>query len=160
MYYDNPEEKTRIDIENRRAAAALFPIIREVAGDFDGKVFNCRFENALREHSSRIFVKKRYKWLEITTYGKNYSEIFLLAQINLDDMPDGKRMPAALIIEDARERREKLLREAAETEAALATAPLLKKQLESMKKQLETMMDTIPYAIRENYNLNYYMRNY
>lgn len=143
------------EIEARRKAAALFPIIREVVTRFDGKVFNCRLENALREYG-RIWCRKRMDWLEITAdCGENYRYCYMLAQIRIDAMPDGKRIPADLIIESARQKRAEHLKRAAEAEESMKEIETHQKHMEYLLNQFEKLRDSIPYNVREAYGLDF-----
>ena len=162
MFYGSQEEaKKEIERKARacREMSALFPVIRSVAEAFDGKVFNCRFQNALQEKQPRIYAQKRYDWLEITAYSKeNGCGEYTLARIKLDDMPDGKRIPADLIIDAARKERESLLQQAVKIERDAAEAEEKRKQLEYFKNQIDRIRDSICYEVRDIYNLDYYVR--
>ena len=109
-----------------REAAALFPAIRKVFEAFDGKVFNCRLEKALREATGRrVFVKKCDYNIEVYTYLDDYrgNSWYTLAFVKCEELKDGKRIPAAAFIDSARSYREKHLKEAAQMEAAPDTVP-------------------------------------
>ena len=162
MFYGNQEEKKK-EIEKRiracREMSTLFPIIRSVAEEFDGKVFNCRFEKALQSKRPRIYVEKRFQWLEINAFSEEPGcRQFTLAQIKISDMPDGKRIPADLIIDAARKKRESLLRQATEMERDAAEADEKRHQLEYFKSQIDKIRDSICYEVRDIYNLDYRVR--
>lgn len=138
-----------------REAAALFPAIRAVLEDFDGKVLNCRLEKALRERTGKhICVNKRYKFLEITVYLPGCQYEIYFCSIELASMPDGKRIPAALMIENARERREKMLEKAAELENGLTNVSEWKTQLAYLERQINRIRSQIPYEIQDAFNLS------
>ncbi len=164
MYYGYTREERNKAIENKaasyREAANLFPIIRKVINQFDGKCFNCRFEKALQEASGkRIYVKKEYdRFLCIYTYSKNSYNQITLANINLADMPDGKRIPGDLLIESAKDRYSRLLSNAAELESMIEKVDLIETQLKYFKSQIERIVSTIPYEARDIYNLNYHVQ--
>ena len=159
MFYGSKEDQSR-EIQRRvadcREMAALFPIIRTVAEEFDGKVFNCRFEKALQEKRPRIYVGKRFQYLEITAYPESHSgNSFTLAQIKLSDMPDGKRIPAKLIIEAAKSKRESLLQQAYRIERDAAEVEEKRRQLDYFKDQIDKIRDSICYEVQNVYNLGY-----
>lgn len=159
MFYGRKEDREKEIAKKIRACremSTLFPIIRDVAEAFDGKVFNCRFEKALQEIRPRMYAQKRYQWLEITAFPNEPGcGEYTLAQIKLSDMPDGKRIPADLIIDAARRKRESLLQQAAQMERDASEAEEKRRQLEYFKSQLEKVRDSICYEVRDIYNLDY-----
>ena len=46
---ESQDKQAQMEVEARREAAAAFPFIRPVLQRFNGKVYNCRFEKALKE---------------------------------------------------------------------------------------------------------------
>lgn len=156
MFYGSIEDQGKAiaaKVKTRRDAAALFPIIRDTALAFDGKVYNCRFEKALRERGTYIFTEKTQYYFEIYLYERGNR--ITLAHISPDDMPDGKRIPADLIVKSAREKREQLLQEAAQIERDVAQVDTFKQQLDYFRKQLEKLRDSIHSDVRNIYNLDY-----
>jgi hypothetical protein len=138
-----------------RKAAAVFPRLKKVVTAFDGKVFNCRLEKALNEDpdQERIFVQKRYKWLEFHTWhnGNQYT----IAAIQLEDMPEGKRIPADLIIKSAEEKRISLLKSAAEIESAMEKVDIVKQQIQQLQHLLTGITGALPYEVKDIYGLGY-----
>ena len=110
------EAKNRIEVY--REAAALFPVVKKIVQSFDGKCLNCRLEKALQEATEKhIYVSKRYRFLEIEYYPMHHgAHSQTIARISLDKLPDGKRIPAELIIESLHEQRVKFLKSAANLE--------------------------------------------
>lgn len=162
MFYGSREDqdkKTRSKIDAIRQAAGLYPIIRDIVAAFDGKVYNCRLEKALKEVDRHIYVEKRFNCLSIGCYVTNYNECFTLASIRLADLPEGKRIPATLIIEDARKRRAGLLRRAADLSVAMENVDYYKGQLEHYAAQIKKIVDMIPCEVRDTYNLDYRVRH-
>lgn len=162
MYYGSEEEREKEIAKLARACremSSLFPIILDVTEAFDGKVFNCRFEKALQERRPRMYANKRFQWLEISAYPNEPGcGEYILAQIKLSDMPDGKRIPAGLIIDSARKKRENLLQKAAKIERDASEADEKRRQIEYFKSQLEKVRDSICYEVRNIYNLDYRVR--
>ena len=173
MYYGNEEQKQAAlqhEIDSRREAAAAFPHLRKVLESFDGKVFNCRLEKALREDGNLWIVELKHGGYcgdllqirfchrrgEMPLYDWHY-----LLSANLgsatDKNPkwDGKRLPAALLIDAAAEQRAYLLKEAAAIEEARERVPQLTQQMEYLKAQFRALADSIPYTVARICNLNY-----
>jgi len=158
MFYGPREEQDKTakrKIDAYRQAASLFPLIRDVVQTFDNKVYNCRLEKALKEKDHRMYVEKRFNYLAICCYVQHYNDNFTLASIKLDDMPEGKRIPAELIIEDARERRANILKKAYEMEKAMQNIDFYAGQLGHYAAQIKKIVDSVPFEIRDIYNLNY-----
>lgn len=161
MYGFYDEEARRAGCEKtaaaHREAAALFPAIRKVFEAFDGKVFNCRLEKALREATGRrVFVKKSDYSIEVYTYLDDYrgSSWYTLAFVKCEDLKDGKRIPAAAFIDSARSNREKHLKEAAQMEAAPDTVPELVQHIKYFIDQANKLIDSLPYSVREMYHVS------
>lgn len=160
MYYRNKEERdnaVKRHIEDYRNAAGLFSRIRPIIESFDNKVFNCRLEKALQEKTGlRIYAKKDFKHISIYMYGGNTNRMITLASIPLEALKEEKRIPAAAFIEDARKRRESLLKEAASMEEAITKADTVKRQMDALQAQMEAVSKQISsYTAREIYGLNY-----
>lgn len=162
MYYGSQEDKDRAietKIRERREAAALFPEVRKVIEQFDGKVYNVRFDKALRAAVGKVYTEQRGGRIYIYTLGTG-SNWHHIASLSREDMKDGKRINAAAFIESARRCREILLKEAYQIERAAEDAPKVKMQIEEIRKTLEAVIKNIPYEVRDIYDLNYHIRNY
>ena len=159
FYCYTPEqraEKVKETAEAYRVGASLFPALRKVAESFDGKVLNCRFENALSEAAGRRIIVKKYSTrLEIYEYDQTYSgcTAIYLASLPLDQMPDGKRIPAALLIESARTYRESNLKRAADLEAAQEKAEETAMRVKYFVEQANRLLGAMPSEIKDIYNL-------
>lgn len=177
MFYGD-KEKQDAAIMNRaesyRAAAAVFPHLRKVLESFDGKVFNCRLEKALREDGNY--------WTVELKRNDNYGDMFVISfcragvyssnnfksvvYCNLGSRADnktpwdGKRIPAAVLIESARKTRETFLKSAADLEAMTERAPELEKQLKYFSSQIENIVKGIPCEARDVYDLGYYVQKH
>ena len=120
-------ECAKAEAEARREAAAAIPIVRGVVETFAGKVYNCRFEKALKEAAEgkapgRICARKDNRGITIeyhyaaparASYG-----YFQIAWYRCEKAEKGKpvRIDGAKLCEDLRKNYETLLREAAEIE--------------------------------------------
>lgn len=159
-YYD--EESRRNGCKKtaaaHRSAADLFPVIRKVFEQFDGKVYNCRFEKALQEAApdNRVYVHKREYAIEVYTYQNDYrgDSIYMLAYVSTKDLKDGKRIPADKLIESARECRESHLKDAAVLDSAPETAPEMVKQINYFLNQANKIIESLPYDIQEMYHIS------
>lgn len=161
MYGYYEDESRRAGCEKtaaaHREAAALFPAIRKTFETFDGKVFNCRLEKALQEATGRrVFVRKDSYSLEVYAWFNDYrgSSHYTLAYIKAGDLVDGKRIPAALLIESARANREKHLQEAAALDIAPDTVPTTAQHIKYFMEQANKLVDTLPYSVRELYRIS------
>lgn len=174
MYYGSREEQDKAAqaaIDERRQAAACYSVFASVAHAFDGKCYNCKFDNALqaafaekfgtqkyngddREHNIiRIYSRKESKWIAFYIWiGQNSYDI---AFIRKDELTDGKRIPADILIKSAREKREKFLQEAAQLEHEMQMIDVYRQQIEATKKTLESITKNISWKAKDIYNLNY-----
>ena len=153
--YGKEEKKKAIEkqVQEMRTNAAFYPVIAKVLRDFDGKVFNCRLEKALKDATNNnVYVHKRMDWIEI--YSFNRGALTTLAQIRKDTMPDGKRICADDFIKDAQERRAALLKKAADIEQTAANMDMIAAQLDGLKKTYNAIVETIPYELRDMYGID------
>lgn len=149
-------KKTEIIINEYREAAALTRQIIPVIKSFDNKCFNKRLQNAIQEKTkSRIYCGKRYTIFEIYIYNSSYSQISICNIKQDDAFTDGKRINAAAIIEGLNEKYQDLLKRAFELENELQQVELYAAALESLKNQIEKITRSIPYQIKDNFDLNY-----
>lgn len=156
MYFSDRESQLKACetySQRRRQAAALYPIVSKVLRDFDGKIYNVRLERALQEAAQpeHIYCQKRYKFIEIYAYIG--TDTFTLCQINQDDLTDGKRIPAEKMIESAQNKRESLLKEAANMDYFAANIDGIKKQLDDLKKAYNAILENIPYTAQDILNV-------
>ena len=105
-----------------------------------------------------MFVEKTGAYLGIYYYdrGRHYT----IAQISLEDMPGGKRIPADKLIESAKEYREINLKAASEYEESMKHISEVKKQLEGIEKLFEKVSASVPSYVLSACGLNYRLRNY
>ena len=139
-----------------REAAALFPAIRKTFEAFDGKVLNCRLEKALQESTGRrVYVKKSDYSVEVYTYVSDYHGYswYSLAHIKSEEMKDGKRIPAAALINSARNYREQHLKDAAKLEDAPDTVPETIQHIKYFVEQANKLIADLPYSVRDIYHI-------
>jgi hypothetical protein len=156
-FYDSDERRKAITnyIAKLRDIATLYPVIVPVINSFDNKIYNVRFKNALAEASSstnyHIFTEKRLNYMEIYVYDRGSQ--YTLAQVTIDDMPDGKRIPAEKLIESARNKREELLRRAYELENIDIKQVL--DQLNQAKALYNSIYEGLPYKFIDVYHITH-----
>lgn len=158
--YTREEQDKRIaeKIEYYRECASLFPTVKRVIEQFDGKVYNVKLERALQEATGtkRIHAEKRCNGSYFAIYYyKDYQRGSDLARMKAEKaLSDGKRINAAAIIENMREMREDKLKTAAEIERNLCRVDEVKEQIETIRKAVNSLMDSLPWEIRDTYKLN------
>lgn len=159
MYYYNGEERDKAAqriIDAYTEAAGYYAIIRPIIKAYAGKCYNRRFDNALHDTGKKIYVENKDKYL--TVYAWIGREMLTLCSINKNDMQDGKRINATKMLENARERRECLLREAEGIRRAMENHDAMQVQIDSLKKVLEGITKDIPYRALDIYGLNVSIR--
>lgn len=157
---EDQDKRARDFIEDYRAAAGLLPALKEVFTRFDGKVFNKRLQTALQEKIGRVCVHVHHYSIDIYTYGEKTRRNITIACLPRKDLIDEKRIPAEKLIESATERRESLLQEAAQLERAMDQADAVKMQIETMRRQLDGILQPLGYLARDIYGLNARISNY
>lgn len=156
MYYYTREEqdqaaKNRIDA--LRECAGMFCLLRDVFLEYNNKCFNCRLEKAIKERvNSRVYVKKYGTHIDIYLC-KNCLQ-FTLASVKIADMPEQKRIPADKLIQDARERREAHLQQAATIERNMQQVDVIRQQLHALRYDINKVADQLDYVTRDIYGLN------
>lgn len=161
MFYGNREDQNKHIseiIKENREAAQLFPEIRKVIQNFDGKVYNIRFQKALQDATGK------YIWAKYNDYGSyggnvsiyicgNANRIYTLATIRREDMKDGKRIDAEKMIASARVNRESHLKKAYKMEQSMQQIDVIKKQIQDIEQLLKAVTSPLDYEIRDTYNI-------
>ena len=158
MYYGCTKEvqdkATRSFIKQYRDAAALYPQIKNVIQEFDGKVFNKRLQTALQDRTgARVYVENRPNMIDIHIYGSR-GEWVTLAILLKDDMEAGKRINAGKLIESLTDHRTHLLKKAAEYEEQIEQIEQVKEQIRQIDKQLKAVLAPFDCTIRDIYGIN------
>ena len=164
MFYGSKEaqeKEARERAAEYREAAGFFPAVVKVLNAFAGKVYNCKLDKETRAATNNK-VRAEYKYNCITLYTWNRGRQTTIASYKpeeSDKTPAGKvRINAAALIASARECREKSLKEAAEIENAIETAPQVLEYIKQCKEKLEALTRRFPSEIRDIYNLPYSIR--
>lgn len=166
MFYGSDEDRVnhiKRKIDDLRLVCTVYPEIKAVIKEFDGKVYNKRLGEALEERlkdKAYIYSKKNERAIEICINMKNPNMPYTcsyhtIVWILLDELTDGKRINADLFIESLTESREKYLKEAAELENALPVIDQTKNQLEQLLETYRKIYKTIPHEIADYWNIKY-----
>lgn len=159
-YHSTEDQKKDLDsrVESYRRVAGYAPAIIKVLKQFDGKVFNCKLDKAVREATdNEIGVYKRYGFIYISGhYMTNYHEITLAAF--KEDELQNKRIDAEKIINQVITAREELLKKAYSVETYAAQADNIREYVRQSIDKLEKMCRAIPDDIRDIYNIPYSIR--
>lgn len=156
MFYGKEEQKKAIKAraELLRTVAGYYCDVVKVYKQFDGKVYNCKLEKALREATdNNVIVNNRANSIEVYHYERG--EIFYVTWIKKEDLKDGKRIDAEFWIKSARERREQNLSEAYELEKAADDLDNIISQLKQIKSTYNAIADSLPYYVRSACNINH-----
>lgn len=161
IYYRSTEERQK-DLNNRiesyRQAAAHVPQIIKTLKQFDGKVYNCRLDKALREATNgKVGVYNQYGFISIyACYTTNYHHINF-ATFRLEDL-ENKRINAEKLIEQVKASRESLLDKAYKVETYSEQADNIREYVKQSIEKLESICKSLPDDIREIYNIPYTIR--
>ena len=161
IYYRSTEERQK-DLNNRiesyRQAAAHVPQIIKTLKQFDGKVYNCRLDKALRKATNgKVGVYNQYGFISIyACYTTNYHHINF-ATFRLEDL-ENKRINAEKLIEQVKAARENLLDKAYKVETYSEQADNIREYVKQSIEKLESICKSLPDDIREVYNIPYTIR--
>lgn len=158
---------TEKDIAAYEEANAILPAVRKVVREFDGKVFNCRLEKALKELDPRLVVFTHYETTIEIAYrpscgNNNWVTLFsgskpscrYYSEKNSFLTPE-KRIDAAKALELMEVKRAERLKEITEYKIFLEHYAETKRQLSMLKKQIDTITSNIPYKMRDYFRMNY-----
>ena len=154
MRFYNSEDRKKEVIEHAaflRSLSDLYPAIMQVIREFDGRVYNVKFNRALSAAVPGVYSEKRGMFFELYKFEKG--SVYTLATCKTDDMPDGKRVNAKVLIESARNKRETYLKEAYKIESTDMDS--ICKQLEDIKKMYNAIADGLPYKLHEIYGIQH-----
>lgn len=158
-----------------REAATKIRLIKEIAKQFDNKVYNCRFDEAVRalsDDENTFYCYNRYNNFEII-FTKRHST-FSVALLGVRAAIKGelgpncartdivftptKRIMADKMIEFMNLKYEKLLKEATAIETALQNIDEVLLRAQELKKAYNIMVGALPYEIQNNFRLEHYWR--
>lgn len=94
------QEAIKAKIEELKATQAIVDDVKAVVQEFNGKVYNCRFDNAIKARTA-CYVGHGYggNWLEIRRCDAPYSESAgAVIMVRKENILDGKRINAEKLI--------------------------------------------------------------
>ena len=173
---EDKQEAILSQAEHMRKAAAAVNCLKPVLRAFNGKVYNCRFDEAIAQISTeneRYYVYNSYGWLYIAW---NNSRTMHSQSINLlsaysckgsaeyekhHTRPecivfDGKRILAEKMIERLNTKREELLRDAYELEEAARNLDGILKQIDDTHRLLNRLVEALPAPVKDICGLKRY----
>lgn len=163
---DEAIKQTLKDIESMEAANAVLPAIKKVIQKWNGKVLNKRIEADLKalDLPGHIYFTNRYdSRYEICYSPKGYNNWYTILYTlkptekyyNQETSfigPD-KRVNAAKAFEQIESGRVERLKTITSYREHLQTWEVKKQQIDILKKQLNAIIDTIPYTMQDYFNM-------
>lgn len=175
MIYGREEQKTAIrsQVSALREAAAMIPKVKAVVRRFDGKVYNCKLDNAIKElnetsENVRLYSGVRYgDWYYIDSYrkggGSRYDVSILCGYApKKERIPDGKmflfdenkRIRADLFCASLDRKYEEIMKKASALSRAADELDTFCEQVASLTKTLGALKNTVPYEVLDICGLN------
>ena len=167
MFYGTNEEKKnhiRKEAQALRLAASKIHLVKDVVKRFDGKVYNCRFNDAISDLSVDGFRfwchKDSYGRFEISCTGNSrYITLFscrIEAGKENDYMTDKKRLKADKIMEALTDKYGELLKKATALEAGADSIDGILEQVAQLRSMLNIIVNSVPYEVSDAYGLRRY----
>lgn len=168
MYYsDNESRKKELlkEAQYLRQAAGTIAKIKKVAANFDGKMYNCKFDeaiDALTDDESRFYCHSQYSYFEIICQPKSGNYISTISLLHTYKAVKGedngifdanKRINAARMIEALNNKYAQLQKEAADIERAAENLEAITGQIETLKAMINNIVDSVPYRVLNVCNL-------
>lgn len=167
--FEQKKENIKKQIEALRTASKQIGKIKKVVQDFDGKVYNCRFDQAIEQLSDketglRFYVQNHYNFSIQCSAFQCYPYIALLetfrpvkgqAKGKCICFDENKRIKADKMIELLNNKYSEILKKAQELENALNNIEATLDQLEQIKHTYKLVADALPYQIRDTFGIKY-----
>lgn len=177
MYYGGRETSDnliKLEISHREKAVELIDQIIPIIKSFDGKVFNVKIENKIREITGEhICVRSDYYGrFEIEWYMKNrstkdldsdygcvyvaYTDLSLVPYLPTDKVisyaeTGSKRLVADALVAALEKQRKKYIEEADELRTGLNKVDEWKEKIAELKKLHDDLFHEVPYQFRNYY---------
>ena len=175
MFYGSIEEKKqyllKLADEQRRAAARVDSVI-EVVKQFDGKMYNCRFDDAIKALSDSevgLYVTRRYDYFIICAFpGARYNVSGRSADLlwarswewyggygpkepydSTDVFINGKRINASRMISALNAKKKLLYEEADRITEAAVNLEQITGEIERMRSELNAKIRSLPGAVMD-----------
>ena len=170
MIYGSNEDKRKYiqsKIDGLKGLQHYFPIIKKVIQEFDGKVYNCRLDKAIQEAAAAydldhfidrgnrggVYCHITYgKYIEICAY--QGSSTFDFFYMDKKDLKDGKRIDAAVWLENVNRHYAKLMQDITGLERDLETIDDVLTKLEILKSQIKALVEPLSWTTRDAYNIS------
>lgn len=159
--YRKDKSAFTVPVDNRinalRDAANVIPALCKVIREFDGKVYNVRFDRAIKAATDQhVYVDTRYNWISIQMYAQSFSGASItLAQIRREDLKGGKRIPADKMIESARSCRASFLNDAYCLESSKDEMYQAREYIIQEVEKLNRYVGSLPSVARDLYEIPY-----
>lgn len=168
MFYTSEERTKEIkkEVQSLRAAASNICRIKKVVSAFDGKIYNCKFDNAietLSNDSVRIYSHiNSYGYFILDFYDKDTNKTINLIytkkatkDTETDYFTSNKRIKAEHFINVLNDKYAELLKRATDIERSSENITTTLQQLESLKKSMNVIIAGLPTEITSIYNLKH-----
>ena len=171
MTIQEKQEKIRNKAELFRTSAKQIAKVKAAVMQFDGKVYNCKFDEAIRalsDDEARFYVSNSYGWFYIQCLPagtNNYREDRTLLsayscvagdrynRVKNDDskvvFSDKKRIDAKKMCVLLTEKYGELMQNAGEFDRAADNLEMVLDQIEKLKKMISAIEAPLPYEVRE-----------
>lgn len=165
--YTNPDKLVELEIKNMQRAIELIKMCIPVIRKFDGKVVNKRLSTALSEATGGEYIKlekSTYRFLSWYSRDRHVSstyggcEYIMNSDYSLTDtvkdaINEAGRLNGASVVA-AMERQIKDYEERiTQYTESVKTVEDAKKQIKELKNQISAILDSIPYVVREYYDV-------
>lgn len=168
MFYTKEDAKKELtkEVQSLRAAASNIYKIKKVVNTFDNKVYNCRFDEAIKQLNNdkmRIYSHVNcYGYFIIDFYDKETHKTINLIYTKKATkdtetilFTDTKRIKADWFINELNKKYSELLQRATEIERASAEIERTLEQLKSLKKSINCIIGGLPSEVTSIYNLKH-----
>lgn len=156
--YGSEEERNK-ELDNRingyKNVAALVPKVIEIIKEFDGKVYNCRLDEALRKATNNdISISKNHysETLYISGHYPNNYHSITLASFEKDNF-ENKRINAQLLIDKIEKSRDILIAKAEELEECRDKIQEYKSHVEEAIESINAYVDAVPADIQDIFEI-------
>ena len=175
MLHEEAQKKCSKHAEDLRLAAQKIRLIKEITKTFDGKVYNCRFDEAIKDLSDDkniFYVTIRYGRFEVV-YTPRHSGNFITLlsgyaatkgepekNARQEDIlfTPTKRIMADKMIERLNTKYENLLKEATQLENALTKVDEIIAKTQELKRLYNVIVSELPYEVQNNFGLQHCWR--
>lgn len=166
MIYNESEriKELQSEVSALRQAARQIAKVKKVVAEFDGKVYNCRLDNAigaLSDDNYRLVMYAAYGsyiYIDCRVQSENKSVTLMYLRkpqtgTETDYFTDKKRVKAAEIIESLNNKYSELMKEAAEIERTIESIDVSIQQIKQLKSMINGIINAMPTKVVDVYGL-------